>query len=301
MDGDLPDLFPGFAAETIAGPHGPVFARVGGKGPPLLLIHGYPQTHAEWHKIATALAEFFTLVLPDLRGYGQSAAPRSKNGTLYTKREMGSDLLRLMDALGHAKFYCCGHDRGARVGYRLALDHPERIKKLAVLDIIPTVSMWDGMDARRAMQVYHWQFLAQPDPLPEMLIAGAHLAYINHTLASWTKAKALDCFSEGALAHYQNFFADHARIHATCEDYRAGATIDAGYDRADLLLHKTIQCPVQVLWGAVGIPAAGASPLDVWRATFAPHAQGRAIDSGHFLPEENPADTAAALLEFFRD
>ena len=297
----LPELYPGFSSHTVAGPHGDIFARAGGKGPPLLLIHGYPQTHAEWHKIAPALAEQFTLVIPDLRGYGASAAPRSEKGTLYTKREMGDDLLKLMDALGHPKFFCAGHDRGARVGYRLALDHPERIKRLSILDIIPTVSMWDGMDAARAMQVYHWQFLAQPAPLPEMLIGGAHLAYINHTLASWTKAKTLDGFSADALDHYRAFFADHARIHATCEDYRAGATIDAGYDRADLLAGRKIQCAVQVLWGAVGIPAAGSSPLDVWRATFAPQAEGQAIDSGHFLPEENPQATGAALLAFFRD
>lgn len=297
----LPELFPGFASHGIDGPEGKIFARSGGSGPPLLLIHGYPQTHAEWHKIAPALAQHFTLIIPDLRGYGASAAPHSEKGALYTKREMGSDLLRLMDALGHHEFYCAGHDRGARVGYRLALDHPHRIKKLSLLDIIPTVSMWDDMDAKRAMQVYHWQFLAQPSPLPEMLIGGAHLAYINHTLASWTKAKTLDSFSEGALAHYHAFFSEPSRIHATCEDYRAGATTDAGYDRADLLMKKQIQCAVQVLWGAVGIPAAGASPLDVWRETFAPHAQGRPIDSGHFLPEENPDDTAAALLEFFRD
>lgn len=297
----LPELYPGFSTHSVDGAHGPIFARSSGKGPALLLVHGYPQTHAEWHTIAPELAQHFTLVIPDLRGYGASSAPHSEKGALYTKREMGSDLLRLMDGLGHPEFYYAGHDRGARVGYRLALDHPHRVKKLSLLDIIPTISMWDGMDAKRAMQVYHWPFLAQPSPLPEMLIGGAHLAYINHTLASWTKTKTLDEFSEGALAHYHAFFSEPSRIHATCEDYRAGATTDAGYDRADLLTKKQIQCAVQVLWGAAGIPAAGASPLDIWRATFAPQAQGQPIDAGHFLPEENPQDTAAALIAFFKD
>ncbi|MGL4324755.1 MAG: alpha/beta fold hydrolase [Beijerinckiaceae bacterium] len=298
MTGSLPDMYEGFATHRIDGAHGPVFARSGGKGPPLLLVHGYPQTHVEWHKMASALARHFTLIIPDLRGYGASSAPASEKGALYSKREMGNDLLRLMDELGHSQFFYAGHDRGARVGYRLALDHPGRVKKLSILDIIPTVSMWDGMDAKRAMQVYHWQFLAQPAPLPETLIGGAPVHYIDHTLASWTKTKSLSAFSAGALAHYRAFFSQSAHIHATCEDYRAGATIDVDCDRIDLNAGKKLQCPAQILWGAVGIPAAGASPLDVWRATFAPQAVGQAIESGHFLPEENPDDTAAALIAF---
>ncbi|MGL5733986.1 MAG: alpha/beta fold hydrolase, partial [Beijerinckiaceae bacterium] len=282
------------------GPQGAIIARTGGNGPPLVLVHGYPQTHAEWHKIAPALAEHFSLVLPDLRGYGASAAPASEKGLLYSKRAMASDIAGLMTSLGHETFFYCGHDRGARVGYRLALDHPQRVKKLSLLDIIPTVAMWDGMDARRAMQVYHWQFLAQPAPLPETLISGAPVHYIDHTLASWTKTKSLAAFSAGALQHYRAFFSAPDRIHATCEDYRAGATIDVDADRADLAARKTIDCPVQILWGASGIPAAGASPLDIWTKLFAPHATGQAIDSGHFLPEENPDATAAALLAFLK-
>ncbi len=153
---------------------------------------------------------------------------------------------------------------------------------------------------KRALQVYHWAFLAQPAPLPETLIGAAPVSYIDHTLASWTKQKSLAAFSAGALAHYRAFFSQPARLHATCEDYRAGATLDVEADRADLAAQKIIACPTQILWGAAGIPAAGAGPLDVWRATFAPQAEGSAIDAGHFLPEENPAATAAALLAFLK-
>ncbi len=292
-------LFPGFAAHWIDGPVGKIFARVGGEGPPVVLIHGFPQTHAEWHEIAPALAKTHRVVCLDLRGYGWSSAPHGDGGkALYSKRGMGEDVIALMETLGYARFAVIGHDRGARVAYRLALDHPGRVERLVLLDILPTLSMWQGMNAARALQVYHWTFLAQPEPVPENLIRADPAGWLDHTIASWTRAKQLDAFHPLALAAYAESFNDPARIHAACEDYRAGATTDLAHDEADLAAGKTVLCPVLALWGEAGIPAQGASPLEIWRSTFAPKAQGQAIVSGHFLPEENPEATLAALVPF---
>lgn len=296
---NLDSLFPGFASHWIDGPVGRIFARSGGEGPPVVLIHGFPQTHAEWNEIAPELAKTHSVVCLDLRGYGWSSAPHGDGGReTYTKRAMGEDVIAVMQALGHVRFAVVGHDRGARVGYRLALDHPGMVERLAVLDIIPTVSMWQGMNASRAMQVYHWTFLAQPAPVPENLIKADPAGWLDHTIASWTRAKALGAFNPLALQAYNQSFNDPSRIHAACEDYRAGATTDLAQDEADLAAGKTISCPVLALWGDGGIPAEDANPLATWRATFAPKAQGQAIASGHFLPEENPADTLAALKPF---
>lgn len=299
---NLDSLFPGFSAHWVDGPVGKIFARAGGEGPPVVLIHGFPQTHGEWHRIAPRLAKTHRVVCLDLRGYGWSVAPHGDGGRVtYTKRAMGEDVVAVMEALGHIRFAVVGHDRGARVAYRLALDHPGRVERLAVLDILPTLSMWDGMDAARAMQVYHWTFLAQPEPVPENLIKADPLGWLDHTIASWTRAKALDVFHPLALQAYGESFNEPSRIHAACEDYRAGATTDLAHDRADLAAGKTIACPVLALWGEAGIPAEGASPLEIWRSTFAPRAEGQAIESGHFLPEENPSATLAALEPFLAD
>ncbi len=295
---DPADLFPGFASHWIDTAEGRTFARSGGSGPALALLHGFPQTHAMWHAIAPALAERFTLVAMDLRGYGWSSAPRSEGGALYAKRAMAADVIEVMQALGHVRFSLAGHDRGARVGYRLALDHPGRVARLALLDILPTLTMWETMDASRALQVYHWMFLAQPAPMPETLIGGQPAYWLDHTIASWTAARSLKGFDARALAHYRAFFSDPARIHATCEDYRAGATLDLAHDREARAAGLTTGCPTHVLWGTSGIPAEGASPLDAWRATFAPDATGEAIAGGHFIAEENSAATASALLAF---
>lgn len=297
---ELPDLFPGFASRRLEAGDVRLFARIGGTGSPVVLVHGYPQTHAEWWRVAPLLAERHTVVALDLRGYGGSDAPASAEGALYAKRVMAADIVAAMGSLGYDRFAYVGHDRGARVGYRLALDHPGRLSRLAVLDIVPSAEMWRGMNAARAMAVYHWMFLAQPAPLPERLIGHAPLAYLDHTLASWTKAKSLEAFDPRALAHYRAFFAEPARIHACCEDYRAGATLDWRHDEADLVAGRRIDAPLLALWGAAGLPAQGENPLDVWRR-WAPHAQGRAIDAGHFLPEEAPEATAAALAEFLSD
>ncbi|OYU48676.1 MAG: alpha/beta hydrolase [Rhizobiales bacterium PAR1] len=296
---DLADLFPGFEAKYIPTDEGQIFARIGGKGTPLVLLHGFPQTHVMWHRIAPDLAKTHQVIAMDLRGYGWSSAPRSDEAhQTYSKREMAKDVLRVIDELGHTRFALAGHDRGGRVAYRLALDHPGRVTKLALLDIIPTIDMWERMDAKRAMQVYHWSFLAQPQPMPETMIGKAPTEWLEHTLASWTATKDLSGFDRRALAHYRAFFNDPSHIHATCEDYRAGATRDAEADEASRAKGETIDCPVHVLWGEAGIPASGSSPLDAWK-TFAPQATGEAIESGHFLTEENPVETLCVLKAFF--
>jgi haloacetate dehalogenase len=291
-------LFPGFDERTIAGAGADIHVRIAGAGLPLALLHGFPQSSVMWGHIAPELAKRFSVVAPDLRGYGRSAAPESHGGEAYSKRAMGADIVAVMRALGHEQFALAGHDRGARVAYRLALDHPEVVTRIAVLDIVPTGEMWSGMDAARAMGVYHWMFLAQPEPLPEMMIEPVARRYIDLKLASWTAARSLACFDPTALNAYRGAFAEPRRIHAMCEDYRAGATIDRALDDADLAAGRRIEAPLLALWGDHGIPAAGSSPLDVWRR-WAHDARGHAIDCGHFLPEEAPEPTLRALLEFF--
>jgi len=298
---DLPDLFPGFAARTVTTGGADIFLRTGGNGPPLLLVHGYPQTHAMWHRIAPTLAEHFTLVIPDLRGYGQSSVPESDpSHAAYSKRTMAQDMVAVMAALGHERFNIAGHDRGGRVAYRLALDTPEAVERIAVLDIVPTHAMWHDFTVNLAMKVYHWLFLAQPQPLPEMLIEKAPVAYLDYTISSWTKLKSLEAFDPGALAHYRAFFSEPERIHACCEDYRAGQTYDLKADEADVAAGNRIVAPLLALWGAAGIPGETEGPLGIWRR-WATDVTGIAIDSGHFVCEENPTDTAKALLDFFRD
>lgn len=296
---DLADLFPGFASHWIDTSIGRMFVRTGGEGAPLLLLHGYAQTNVMWHRVAPALAKRFTLILPDLPGYGWSVAPESGRGHApYDKRSMAKVMIEIMEQLGHVRFNLAGHDRGGRVAYRLALDHPGRLMKLATLDIIPTYEMWHRMDHTLAMKVWHWPFMAQKYPMPELLISKAPVEYLDWKMASWTKAKDLSAFDPRALAHYRAFFSDPTRIHATCEDYRAGETTDLAYDEIDHAARNKISVPMLVLWGAAGIPSEN-SPLTVWR-DWAKQVSGKAIDSGHFLAEENPDATATALLEFFR-
>jgi haloacetate dehalogenase len=296
----LADLFPGFDSRLVETGAGTIFARTSGSGFPVLLLHGYPQTHVMWHRVAPSLAAEFALVLADLPGYGQSDAPEAApDHTPYTKRAMARAMIELMEQLGHRRFALVGHDRGGRVGYRLALDHPDRVSRLSVLDIVPTWEMWNGMNAQRAMKVFHWTFLAQPYPLPELLIGRAPIEYMEWKMMAWNGQPHASVFDPRALDHYRAFFAQPARLHATCEDYRAGQTTDLALDDADAKAGRTIACPVQALWGARGIPVEGESPLDVWRR-WASHVEGSAIDSGHFLAEENPGATLAALLPFLR-
>lgn len=294
---DRVDLFPGFASRAIDVGGVRLFARIGGSGSPVALIHGFPQTHVEWRHVAPRLADRHTVVAFDLRGYGESDAPPSEGGANYAKRVMAADIATAMLSLGFERFALVGHDRGGRVGYRLALDRPDSVTRLAALDIVPTAEMWRGMGAGRAMSAYHWAFLAQPAPLPETLIGHASRQYIDHTLASWTKTKTLDPFAGAALDRYRAFFAEPSRIHACCEDYRAGATLDRAADEEDLVAGRKIRAPLLALWGGAGFPAQGEDPLAVWRR-WAYTVEGRAIDAGHFLPEEAPEETTAALLAF---
>lgn len=298
---DQSDLFPGFREQRVAGDGLTLHCRIGGEGPPLVLLHGYPQSHVMWHRIAGRLAQSFTCVIPDLRGYGQSDCARpGSDPSAYSKRAMAGDVVAMMADLGHSRFALVGHDRGARVGYRLALDRPDTVSRLAVLDILPTYDYWRRIDRAFGLKIYHWLFLAQPEPLPEMLIAKAPVPFLDHTLASWTKAGNLSAFDDRALARYRDFFSDPERIHATCQDYRAGATVDLADDAANVDAGTRIDCPVLVLWGGGGIAQQGNGPLDSWR-NWASDVRGGAIDSGHFVAEENPAETLSALMPFLGD
>lgn len=291
------DLFPGLAARTIDVEEARIFCRVGGSGPPLVLLHGFPQTHAIWHRLAPALARHHTLVIPDLRGYGWSSVPESRGGAGYSKRAMGGDVIRLMEALGHVRFAVCGHDRGARVGYRLALDHPERVERLALLDILPTYRVWQNIKAGTTAAA-HWAFLAGDEPGPETEILKDPLGYFEGLLAGWSGSGDLKRFHPAALSAYRQSCNEPTRIHAFCEDYRAGATIDVADDEADLAAGRRIGCPVQVISGRFYLTAGAESALEAWRGSFAPQAVGGTVSSGHFVAEENP-DAVLAMLEPF--
>ncbi|MBV9557078.1 MAG: alpha/beta hydrolase [Pseudolabrys sp.] len=297
---DLADLFPDFASHWIDTSFGKMFARSGGSGPPLLLLHGFAQTNVMWHKVAPSLARHFKLVIADLPGYGWSAVPRAEaDHAPYDKRSMAKAMIEIMEKLGHAQFALAGHDRGGRVAYRLALDHPGRLSKLAVLDIVPTYAMWHDIDARLAFRIWHWTFLALPAPGPEDIIGRDPVAFWDWKTAPGTKSKDLSSFDPRALAHYRTFYSEPLRIRATCEDYRAGRTIDLKNDEADRASGKKITCPLLALWGSAGIPSETKNPLDTWRE-WANNVRGQPIDCGHYLPEENPQATADALSGFFR-
>jgi haloacetate dehalogenase len=264
----------------------------GGQGPPVLLLHGYPQTHVMWHRVAPALAERNTVVCPDLRGYGDSGMPASdESHAAYSKRAMAKDQLELMRALGFDRFSLVGHDRGARVARRMALDHPDRVDRLAILDIVPTATVYELLDARHAAVVWRYSFLIQPADLPERLIGNDPAFYLEWTLDEWAgDPRALTAW---ARAEYRRCF-DASTIHATCEDYRAGATIDLAHDAEDA--GRRISCPVLVLWSADGIGSAY-DVLVVWRGE-ASDVRGRPLRCGHFLAEEQPEATLSELRSF---
>ena len=291
-----PDLFPGFAERRIKTTQGvEIYLRTGGSGPPLLALHGYPQTHVAWHRIAPELARQCSLVIADLRGYGASSAPPGDaEHHTYSKRAMADDCLSVMRALGHERFMVAGHDRGGRVAYRLALDHADTVSALIPIDILPTADVWRRTTAESMLKSYHWAFLAQPSPMPETLIANDPVFYLEHTLKSWAKPRDLSPFAPEALEHYRALLTDPARIHAVCEDYRAGATIDRQRDEADLAANRRIACPTFVLWARSYLPG---DPLEVWKG-WCTNVTGTSIDSGHFLAEENPRDTLTALIPF---
>jgi haloacetate dehalogenase len=295
---DLADLFPGYASEWINTSSGRIFARVGGKGPPLLLLHGFSSTHVMWHTVAPQLADKFTLIIADLPGYGWSDMPRSDdNHTPYTKRAMAKVMIEAMEQLGHVHFALAGHDRGGRVSYRLALDHPGRLSKLAVLDIAPTYDYWEKLNRLSALKIYHWAFLAQPYPLPETLVASNGEFFLRQKMASQTKTKTLDAIDPRALEHYLAPFRDPSRIHAMCEDYRAGASIDLQHDEADL--SKTIACPLLTLWGLKGPMGRIFDVLAIWKQKGA-NVAGRGLPGGHNLQEEIPGQVLGELRPFLR-
>src|SRR6185436_8928041 len=292
----LPDgLIDGFERRRLPGDGVNIDALVGGAGPPLLLLHGYPQTRVMWKAVAPALAERFTVVAPDLRGYGRSDKPEGDAGhTRYSKRVMGADQIASMRALGFDRFAIAGHDRGARVGYRLALDHPETVSALAVLDILPTADVWAGASAESAMRMYHWYFLAQPRPLPETLIGGDAEFFLRYTLASWAE-KGFQ-FDAVSLADYTACFSDPACIHASCEDYRAGWSVDRAHDEADRG-NKLIAAPLLAIWSdEFGL--AKTQPLKKW-GEWAERIEGHAVPGGHFVCEEQPEKVLASLTPFF--
>ncbi len=287
-------LFPGFTAHTLRTSSAEIHCLVGGSGPPLMLLHGYPQTHAMWHRIAPALAREFTVVCPDLRGYGDSSKPdggeRSVN---YSKRAMAADQVEVMHALGHRRFLLAAHDRGARVAHRLCLDHPQAVERVAVLDISPTRIMYARTDKAFASAYYHWFFLIQPYDLPERLIGADPVYYLRKKLGAWSGGLAK--FDAVALAEYERCFEDPATIHASCEDYRAAAGIDLEHDAADAAARVT--CPLLVLWGDKGVVNRLFTPLRDW-SEVATDVRGLALPSGHFLAEEAPEATLHELRAF---
>jgi haloacetate dehalogenase len=295
-------MFDGFDAAEVDVGDTTLFFRRKGVGEPVLLLHGFPETHLMWHRIAPALAAEFTVICPDLRGYGASGKPASSPEHLpYSKSALASDMVRLMEALGFARFRVAGHDRGARVAYRMALDHPERVERLAVLDIIPTCEVFERADSRLLLSFWPFSLLAQPTPLPERLILAAPESVVDDALANWGSDPAR--FPAEIRAAYVEALRDPQTVHAICEEYRAAASIDIATDLRDRRSGHRIRCPVCVLWSEGGgldtwYSAAG-GPLGIWRE-WATDVTGRALAGGHFFPEANPDATLAELHAFFR-
>jgi haloacetate dehalogenase len=290
-------MLEGFSERRIATGDAELFVRIGGAGPPLVCLHGYPQSHLTWRHVAPSLAERYTVVLPDLRGYGASEIPPSDEAHLnYSKRTMARDIVALMAALGHERFFLAGHDRGARVAYRLALDAPERVAAVAVLDIIPTIENWEAMDYRRAYGAYHWPFLAQPAPLPERLIGSDPEWYCRQQIGAWMDDPG--AADAAALDAYCAAFARPGAVHAACEDYRAGYTCDLEHDRIDRDAGTRIAAPLLALWGAGRDGKRSAHFPAVWER-WTTELTATPLPCGHFLMEERPHETARALRAFF--
>jgi haloacetate dehalogenase len=294
-------VFDDFAEAEVATGRTTIFVRHGGHGPPLLLLHGFPQTQLMWRDIAPALADRFAIVCADLTGYGRSGCPPSApDHSPYSKRAMARDLIAVMDRLGFARFSVAGHDRGGRVAYRLALDHPDRIERLAVLDVLPGSTVWDRADARLALAFWPWSLLAQPEPLPERLITADPAAVVDDALTQWDTPSSV--FPQEVREAYVRALGDPAHVHAICEEYRAAAGIDREHDRADREAGRRIGCPLLALWSAKGgleqwYGDAG-GPAQLWRE-WAEDVTGHAVDGGHFFPEECPEHVAGLLSGFF--
>jgi len=289
-------IFDGFQRTRIRTGDVAINVLHGGNGPPLLLLHGYPQTHVMWRKAAPSLARTFTVVASDLRGYGDSDKPRGlPDHSNYSKRIMANDQVAVMAALGFERFAVAGHDRGGRVAHRMALDHPERVQRLAVLDIVPTRTMYARTTREFAKAYYHWFFLVQPEPFPETLIGANPEAYLRKHMGG--RYAGLAPFEPDGWPEYMRCFSDPAAIHATCEDYRAAESIDLEHDEADFGRRK-VACPLLVLWGRRGVIERCFHALDDWRE-YAVNVSGKPLDCGHYLAEERPEETADELARFF--
>ncbi len=293
-------MLDGFSVQRIpvaAAGGAEIHVVTGGSGPPLLLLHGYPQTHVAWHAVAARLSSRFSLVLADLRGYGDSHGPwPDPTHHNHCKRVMAGDMVEVMAALGHHRFFLAGHDRGGRVAHRLALDYPDCVTRLALLDILPTLAVWETMDWTKALETYHWSFLALPSPVPERLIGHDPDFYLHHLLDRWAGDRAL--LEDDAVEACARAFRRPAVIEATCEDYRAGATIDLDHDRADRNAGRRITAPTLLIWGRSYLTPKGTAPLAIWR-NYADDPSEVILDCGHFVAEEEPEACAAALASFF--
>ena len=294
-------MLDGFQSEIVDTGETTIFLRRLGTGRPILLLHGFPETHLMWRDVAPRLAGRFEVVCADLRGYGRSGCPpTTPDHAPYAKRAMARDMVAVMERLGHARFMVAGHDRGARVAYRMALDHPERIDRVAVLDVLPTATVWARADARLALNYWPWSLLAQPEPLPERLVGAAPDAVVDDALGGWGSPVA--AFAAEVRTAYVEALRDPAHVHAICEEYRAGGSLDRTHDEEDRAAGRRIVCPLLALWGGRGplstwyVDAGG--PLTLWRE-WARDVRGHALDAGHFFPEEIPADTADLLARFF--
>ena len=291
-------MFEGFERERVTTSGAEINLVRGGDGPPVLLLHGYPQTRAMWHLVAPALAEDFTVVATDLRGYGDSSKPfGDEDHAAYSKRAMAGDQVSVMDSLGFDSFAVVGHDRGGRVGHRMVLDHPDRVARLAVLDIVPTRHTLETVDRDLATSYYHWFFFVQPYDLPETLIGGNPRYYLHKKLGGW--GTPLGIFAPEALAEYERCF-DAATIHASCEDYRAAATIDLAHDEKDWSEGRRVRCPFLALWGGRGVMEKTYDVEAVWRE-YASDVKGKPLDAGHFLAEERPEETTQELRNFLEE
>jgi len=294
--------FDSFPAQHYAVNGVNIHARVGGTvgAPALLLLHGFPQTHAIWHRVAQQLVQDYWLVMPDLRGYGDSSQPVGlPDHANYSKRVMAADMAELMRLLGFNSYFVCGHDRGGRVAHRLALDHAGAVRKLCVIDIAPTLDMYAATDMAFARAYYHWFHLIQPSPLPEKMIGGCARDYLHVKLGGWG-ASNLAHIEPQALAEYERCFCRPEAIHAACEDYRAAAGIDLEHDRQSRAAGDKIACDTLVLWGGRGVVNRLFDALPLWQAQCAAQVSGWAMDAGHYIPEELPLELAAALQAFMR-
>ncbi|GGN95689.1 alpha/beta fold hydrolase [Haloarcula pellucida] len=289
-------MFEEFEQEYIETDSADIALRRGGNGPPLVLLHGYPETGAMWNEVAPQLTDQFSVVIPDLRGYGRSNGPVSPSTADYSNRAMAEDVVTVMNELGYDRFQMAGHDRGGRVAYRLALDRPNHVERLVTLDMIPTLESVERMTCEAALVRFHWFFMAQPHPFPETLIGTDPEYYIEYMLGR----SGLDIFADEALNEYRECFDDDDVIRATCEDYRAGFSIDPEHDRADREAGNQIECPMLALWGETGSRKGRPTDiLGIWES-WAKDVRGHPLDCGHYLPEEVPDDVARDLRSFFQ-